>query len=33
MIAAVLGALIGAGSAALSLGWSTQKNATLEAGK
>lgn len=33
MIAAVLGALIGAGSAALSLGWSTQTNATLEAGK
>jgi hypothetical protein len=33
MIAAVLGALTGAASAALSLGWSTQKNATLEAGK
>jgi hypothetical protein len=29
MIAAVLGALIGAASAALSLGWSTQNNATL----
>ena len=33
MIAAVLGALTGAVSAALSLEWSTQKNATLEAGK
>ena len=33
MIAAVLGALTGAASAALSLSWSTQKNATLEAGK
>lgn len=33
MIAAVLGALIGAVCAALSLGWSTQKSATLQAGK
>jgi hypothetical protein len=33
VIAAVFGALIGAASAAVSPGWSTQKNVPLEAGK
>jgi hypothetical protein len=33
VVAAVVGGLIGAGAAALSVGWSTPKNAALETGK